>query len=157
MRLLCKDVSVAFTSEGATTRALDQVSFATGHGEFVSIVGASGCGKTTLLRTIAGLLEPCGGGVERCPDAGDCNSDVLLVFQENSTFPWMRVLENATFGLKMRGVGLEERESEGMRLLKQFGLEGRERSWPAETLRRNAAARGADPGLFVQAGAAADG
>jgi NitT/TauT family transport system ATP-binding protein len=114
------------------TRALDGVTFATNHGEFVSIVGASGCGKTTLLRSIARLVRPAGGSIELIAHPDDPNADTLLVFQESSLFPWMRVLENATFGLSMRGVEREEREQQALRLLKQFGLGGRERAWPAE-------------------------
>jgi NitT/TauT family transport system ATP-binding protein len=132
MRVRCNEVSVVFRSEAAETRALGGVSFSTEHGEFVSIVGASGCGKTTLLRCIAGLIKPTSGAVELTSRPADCNSDALLVFQENSLFPWMRVLENAAFGLKMRGVGQEQRESEAVRLLRQLGLGGRERAWPSE-------------------------
>jgi NitT/TauT family transport system ATP-binding protein len=132
MRISCNDLGVVFPSEGKSARALDGVSFTTNHGEFVAIVGASGCGKTTLLRSIAGLVKPTTGSVEVSPDTDDGNSDILLVFQESSLFPWMRVLENATFGLAMRGIDREEREAEAVRLLQQFGLGGRERSWPSE-------------------------
>jgi NitT/TauT family transport system ATP-binding protein len=132
MRADCNGLSVVFSSEGTETRALDGVTFTTNHGEFVSIVGASGCGKTTLLRSIAQLVKPSSGGIELIPHPGDTNSDTLLVFQESGLFPWMRVLENATFGLAMRGVERAERELEALRLLRQFGLGGRERAWPSE-------------------------
>lgn len=132
MRADCNGLGVTFRSEGTETRALDGVTFATNHGEFVSIIGASGCGKTTLLRSIAQLVRPSSGTIELIPHPADPNSDTLLVFQESSLFPWMRVLENATFGLAMRGVEREEREPEALRLLKQFGLAGRERAWPSE-------------------------
>lgn len=132
MRVSCNDLEVGFPSERAVTLALDGVSFSTRHREFVSIVGASGCGKTTLLRAIAGLLKPSRGSIELVSHPDDRNRDSLLVFQESSMFPWMRVLENAAFGLAMRGVERAEREAAAMLLLKQFGLSGRERSWPAE-------------------------
>jgi NitT/TauT family transport system ATP-binding protein len=132
MRVICSDLRVVFRSADGDRRVLDGVDFATEHGEFVSIAGVSGCGKTTLLRALAGLILPASGALELESHSADDNSDRLLVFQESSMFPWMRVLENAAFGLAMRGVPREEREAKAIRLLDQFGLHGRERSWPSE-------------------------
>lgn len=75
------------------------------------IVGPSGCGKTTLLRTLAGLIQPQQGVVERLPASAESAQRILLVFQEHSLFPRMTVLENATFGLEMRGLSKAEREA----------------------------------------------
>lgn len=106
--------------------ALDRVSLEIRAGEFVSIVGPSGCGKTTLLRTIAGLLPLHRGAV----DHGSGPARTLMVYQENSLFPWMSVLDNACFGLEARGVPRGARETRAKSVMRRFGLEGRERAWP---------------------------
>ena len=98
-------------------------------GEFLSIVGPSGCGKSTLLRTLAGLTEPTTGTVERVGDSAR-PSRAYLVFQEDSLFPWMTVLQNAAFGLKMLGVDKESRHAAAVPLLERFGLSGRLADYP---------------------------
>jgi len=104
---------------------LQDVSFTASEGEFVTVVGPSGCGKTTLLRTLAGLIPPRAGQV-KCVSG----SRMLLVFQEDSLFPWMTALENAAFGLKMQGVDRAEREARATELLEQAGLDHREDAYP---------------------------
>jgi NitT/TauT family transport system ATP-binding protein len=125
MGLRCTSLDVSFVARGAAVQALAGLSFDTDEREFVSIVGPSGCGKTTLLRTIAGLIRPQRGTVTRRDRAH-------LVFQENSLFPWMTVLENAAFGLEMQRVGAGERRLRAMPLLERFGLGGREGAYPRQ-------------------------
>jgi NitT/TauT family transport system ATP-binding protein len=155
MLVLCSQVDVSFTSQGRTVQALKNLSFEARSGEFLSVVGPSGCGKTTLLRTLAGLIEPQSGLVRRTLTAEDGNSQALLVFQENSLFPWMTALENAAFGLEVQGVGRQEREARALLLLGRFGLEGRERSYPKQLSvgmrQRVAVIRSflSDPGLLL--------
>ncbi len=132
MHLRCAGLGVTFTSEAGPVHALRDVTFQVRSGEFVSIVGPSGCGKTTLLRTLAGLIPPRQGSVERLPAASLNHAPVLLVFQENSLFPWMTVLENATFGLRMQGRDKPERDARALELLRRFGFTGRERAYPHE-------------------------
>jgi NitT/TauT family transport system ATP-binding protein len=83
-----------------------------------------------LLRTLAGLLEPTRGTVEKVCLPGENQDNVRLVFQENSLFPWMTVLENAAFGLKISGVRRREREGRAHELLARFGFNGFERAYP---------------------------
>jgi NitT/TauT family transport system ATP-binding protein len=130
MRLSCADIGVTFPSPAGPLPALRGVSFAIASGEFVSVVGPSGCGKTTLLRVLAGMLTPQEGVVERIPVTPGADGLILLVFQENSLFPWMTVLENAAFGLRMQGYGKQEREARALELLRRFGLAGREHDYP---------------------------
>jgi NitT/TauT family transport system ATP-binding protein len=126
MNVICRDLTIVYPSDAGKIRALEDVNLRVRSGEFVSVVGPSGCGKTTLLRAIAGFLKPDSGLIERSASCGR----TLLVYQENSLFPWMNVLENACFGLEAQGVPLAERESRALPLLRHFGLEGRERAWP---------------------------
>jgi NitT/TauT family transport system ATP-binding protein len=123
---------VSFPASGGEVPVLRDLSFETGQGEFLTVVGPSGCGKTTLLRTIAGVVRPREGEVQRIITAADTNRRVLLVFQENSLFPWMTALENAAFGLEMQGVEKAERERRAGELLRRYGVAGREGAYPHE-------------------------
>jgi NitT/TauT family transport system ATP-binding protein len=128
--VLCRNVSVHFAARGRSVLALRDVSLEVRPGEFLAIVGPSGCGKTTLLRTLAGLIQPQSGVVQRIGQPGDRSAAALLVFQEQSLFPWMTVLENSVFGLEMRGVNRGERETRARALLDRLGLAGWERAYP---------------------------
>lgn len=130
LQLRCRGIAVSFGSGSALVQALRDVGFETHPNEFLSIVGPSGCGKTTLLRTLAGLIPPQAGTVERLSATGVDDDRILLVRQENSLFPWMTVLENATFGLEVQGVDRRERRARALPVLKRFGLGGRENDYP---------------------------
>jgi len=130
MQVKCTSLGIAFASKSAPVQAISGLSFETRPREFLSIIGPSGCGKTTLLRAIAGLVQPQQGSVERIASRADGSGRVLLVFQENSLFPWMTVMENATFGLEMQGVSKPEREQRARPLLDRFGFRGREDAYP---------------------------
>ncbi len=105
-------------------------------GELFGVIGPSGCGKTTLLRLIAGLLRTdegvisCGGMDVTGLPAESRNMGV--VFQRPVLFPYMTVMGNLTFGLKMRGVSREERLSRGLELLPALGLDGLGDRYPDE-------------------------
>ena len=92
-------------------------------GEFVAILGPSGCGKSTLLELCAGL-EPVSGGeilIDGEKVAGP-NPKAVMVFQEHSLFPWLNVEDNVAFGLKMKGVGPDERWRRGREVLERVKL-----------------------------------
>src|SRR5690606_11064472 len=102
------------TAHYGTTRVLDDLSLSVGAGELVSLLGASGCGKTTTLRLIAGFLEPTEGAITlggrdltRLPAY---RRDIGLVFQNYALFPHLSVKDNVAFGLKQRGIATAERD-----------------------------------------------
>lgn len=101
--------------------ALQDVSLALREGEFCAVIGPSGCGKTTLLHILAGLIQPTSGAV-RLPDRVDGGRAVALVFQGVSTFPWFTVLQNVAYGLRLLGVGAEERHARALRQIDRVGL-----------------------------------
>jgi NitT/TauT family transport system ATP-binding protein len=112
-----------FAREGTNFSVLEGISFGVAKGEFVSIVGASGCGKTTLLNIIAGLMRPDSGRVAVLgePVAG-VNRRVGYAFQQSSLLPWRTVLANVELGLELRGVPEGERRRIALDLLQQVHL-----------------------------------
>ena len=102
-KLAIEEVSKSFQSASGTVLALDRVSQNVAEGEFVCLVGASGCGKTTLLNIIAGLERPDSGTVQADgkPVTGP-GRERLVMFQEPALFPWLNVFGNVLFGLKLK-------------------------------------------------------
>jgi taurine transport system ATP-binding protein len=118
-------LSVRFGEGSAAVEALRDVDLRIGSGEFVAVVGPSGCGKSTLLNVIAGLIEPTEGAVAIAdrPVTGP-DSDRAVVFQQPALFPWLNVLENVAFGLRMKRVGRAEREARSRATLDLVKLGG---------------------------------
>lgn len=100
-----------------------------GVGQFISIMGGSGCGKSQLLKIISGLNKPTSGSVKIYGKEQTDNDSIPMTFQQYSSFPWMTVLENVALPLKMRGVPKKEREEQAYNMLKIVGLEGQENKW----------------------------
>lgn len=106
---------------------LDRVSLALAPGELVAVIGASGCGKTTMLNLVAGFQAPASGRV--MVDGRDVTgpgADRAVVFQDDALFPWLDTLGNATFAARMQGVPRTEREARARAVLAQVGLAGAE-------------------------------
>ncbi|MDO8626934.1 MAG: ABC transporter ATP-binding protein [Candidatus Diapherotrites archaeon] len=99
---------------------LDDVSFNVNDNEFVSIVGQSGCGKTTLLRLLAGLEKPNKGQISI---KNNSENPLGVVFQNYSCFPWLTVKQNIEFGLEMTKVSKDERTAIVSELLSIVDLE----------------------------------
>lgn len=104
-------------------KALDGVDLKVRKGEFLVLLGASGCGKSTMLNLIAGFEEPTSGRVVvNGRVVHDVDPHCGMVFQQYALFPWMSVLENVAFGLKMKGLDLAERTKIAMRYVEMVGL-----------------------------------
>ena len=132
--LLVEDVVKTYRrSGGKPFNALNQVSTAIAPGQFVCIVGPSGCGKTTLLQMVAGLTQPTSGmlACDGQPIKGPA-PERGLVFQKDSVFPWMRVIDNVAYGLKVRGATKKERLETAERFLGEVGLSHVAKAWPKE-------------------------
>ena len=129
-RDLCRDFRRA---DGQAVLAVDRLTFSILRGQFVCLLGASGCGKSTLLQIICGLLPPSSGAVSvgGVPVTGP-GPDRGVVFQKDSVFPWMRVIDNVEYGLKCRGLTRSEREPIARRYLELVGLGHVARAWPRE-------------------------
>jgi ABC-type nitrate/sulfonate/bicarbonate transport system ATPase subunit len=111
---------------------LQDVSFSMQTGEIVALLGASGCGKTSLLNVIAGFLGPQAGEIHLRGALSTAPSPAkAVVFQEHALFPWLKVWENVAFGLKAQGVPRQERRRATWDMLAKVGLAGCEEMLPA--------------------------
>ena len=131
-QLTVDNLSQTFIAKsGKRVAALSGLSFSIKNGEFVSIVGPSGCGKTTLIKIIGGLQKASRGRVYLDgKKVGGPMRETGVVFQKYTSFPWLNVLKNIEFGLKMYGVTQGEREKVAREYIKIVGLSGFERAYP---------------------------
>lgn len=113
--------------------AVQAVDFTIQPGEFVCLLGPSGCGKSTLLGALAGHIIPANGVLE--VDGETINGpspERGMVFQHHTLFPWLNVVDNVAFGLKMRGISKAERHAQALEMLKQVGLQDVATRWPSQ-------------------------
>src|SRR3954468_12717590 len=103
LKLAIRGVSKTFREGVVVTHALDNVSLDVDEGEFVCLVGPSGCGKSTLLNMIAGLDFPDEGSIMADGKKVEApGRDRMMMFQESALFPWLNVIGNVLFGLKLK-------------------------------------------------------
>ena len=128
-----KKIKKSFT-EGETV--LDNISLAISKGEFITLLGSSGCGKTTTLRIIAGLEQPDEGSVwldgREVTGLEPHQRDVNTVFQNYALFPHMNVAENIGYGLKLKKIPKNEIKKKVSQMLELVQLEGYEKRKPSE-------------------------
>lgn len=111
--------------------AVQDVNLSVADGEFLAIVGPTGCGKSTILNAIAGLLRPASGSVsiDRQPVRGVQN-DIGYLFQQDALLPWKTALENVELGPLFKGTNAAERRGQAMTWLAKVGLKGFEHRYP---------------------------
>ncbi len=124
--LRIENLSVKYNA--TNQKVLTDISFELDKGEVVAILGASGCGKTTLLNTIAGLFRP--GEVVNEGKIILGTDKIATVFQEPRLLPWRTVLGNVTFGINAQGVDSDEAAASGRKILKEVGLNNYESYFP---------------------------
>ncbi len=120
-------------SDGKPFLALDDVSIEVSEGELVALLGTSGSGKSTILRLLAGLLEPTNGRVTyRGEPVRGPNTGVSMVFQSFALLPWLTVQQNVELGLEAKGVSPDERAERAVAAIDLIGLDGFEHAYPKE-------------------------
>jgi NitT/TauT family transport system ATP-binding protein len=128
------DVSKEFeTASGGIVHALSNINLEVRAGEFVSVIGASGCGKTTLLRIIAGLERDYEGELMvRGHKGGGANRDVGIVFQDANLLPWRTVLQNVLLPAQVLRLDKRASMARAHDLIELVGLKGFEDKYPFE-------------------------
>jgi len=128
-----RNVSKSFTHNRMIVEILRNVSISVNEGEFVSLVGRSGCGKTTLLRMIGGFVGADAGSVlvNEAPVRGP-GSDRGMLFQQPMLFPWLTVLDNTLFGPRAEGNFTPATRERALQILGIVGLSGFEFHYPKQ-------------------------
>jgi len=123
MSVVVENVSKSFITKTDTINTLSNINIEFHKGEFICILGPSGCGKSTLLNIIAGLEKATTGRVicngKVVTEAGP---DRVVMFQEAALFPWLRVIDNVEFGMKLAGIPADERRQKATKYLKMVHL-----------------------------------
>lgn len=122
-KLCVQHLTKSFQSKNGRVFVLEDINLEVKEGEFVCIVGPSGCGKTTLLNIVAGLEKADSG--ELWANGGKINgagTDRVVIFQEAALFPWLNVIKNVEFGLKLKGVSGKKRREIALEYLKMVHL-----------------------------------
>lgn len=128
-----KNVTKIFETPKGPMKALDRISLTVNQEDFLCIVGASGCGKTTLLNLMAGFEQPTSGEIiVKGKPVKNIHSDVTMVFQQYALFPWKTVIENVEFGLKMKHVPKKERREIANEYIQMVKLDGFQNSYPKQ-------------------------
>ena len=132
--LICIDkLSKTFSSRKGELEAVRDFSISIDRGEVVCVVGASGCGKSTLLNLMAGFIQPTAGSILlEGSEISGIEPRCGMIFQNYALFPWMTVLDNVSFGSRMKGVSKRERQEGAMKWIEMVGLTGFEDAYPAE-------------------------
>jgi NitT/TauT family transport system ATP-binding protein len=122
-KLEAKNIVKHFDHNGNTVLALDGIDLKVEEGDFVCIVGPSGCGKSTFLNIVAGLEKPDTGEILlNGKPISTAGPDRTMVFQEGALFPWLKVIDNVEFGLKIAGIPKDERSQISQRYLDMMQL-----------------------------------
>lgn len=126
-----KNINLSY--DGGKTHIIKDLNFLVedkpNQGQFVVILGLSGCGKSSLLRFMCGLQKPTSGEILIKGKPRSEASPIGMVFQQYSSFPWLSVLDNVALGLKYKGVPKKERHEKAMEMIKIVGLEGHEKKY----------------------------
>jgi NitT/TauT family transport system ATP-binding protein len=132
-KLEARGICKSYTKSEMTTEVLREISLTIAPSEFVSIVGASGCGKTTFLRIVDGLIQPDSGEIlidDR--SITEPGQDRGFVFQADCLLPWRTVIDNVALGLELQGKDRQTAQGNARPYIRLVGLQGFENSHPSE-------------------------
>ncbi len=132
--IVISSLEKTYATRGRTqVQALAGISVEIGAGEFITIVGQSGCGKTTLLKILAGLLQRSAGSVTlRGQPVDEPSRDIGIVFQDPVLLPWRTVFDNVMLPVEVLGLDRRSSAKRGRDLLGLVGLRGFEEKYPHE-------------------------
>ena len=131
--LQVNNLRVSFIESDGSLEVLDDISFSLQPSSFVSLIGPSGGGKSTLLRVLSGLVTPTAGEIHfGTQTAENARPKIGMVFQKANLMPWRSVIENITLPLELAGVPLKDAREQAMQMVAMVGLEAFEKSLPHE-------------------------
>ncbi|GGO44834.1 ABC transporter permease [Streptomyces daqingensis] len=131
--LAAERLTKQFAKDDQAIVALREFSLTVEEGSFVTVLGRSGCGKSTMLNLLAGLTEPSDGAVTyRGRKLSGPDIDIGYLTQSDTLMPWRDVQRNVEMPLEIRGVRAEERRGTAAELLERVGLKGFEKHYPRE-------------------------
>jgi len=117
------DVSQTFQTRSGTVEALQKINLMVREGEFVAVIGRSGCGKSTMLRLIAGLIRPSGGAVTIADtQVTQPRRDTAMMFQRPALLPWRSVLDNVLLPVEVFGWRRAQHRVRALELLDMVGV-----------------------------------
>lgn len=120
---MLKTAGLSKTFKNAAEPALSDINLEITEGEFICIVGPSGCGKSTLLNLIAGLETPTAGSIILDDkEVKGPGADRVVMFQEPALYPWLNVIDNVKFGMKLAGIPKQEQEKRAEKYLRMVHL-----------------------------------
>lgn len=123
MSLELKNICKTYKSKIGNIKVLDNINLHIENGEFVCILGPSGCGKTTLINIIAGFEEKTSGEMFlNNKEIRGIDTNRVMMFQEAALFPWLKVIDNVEFGMKMKGIKSNYRKARALEYLKMVNL-----------------------------------
>lgn len=123
----------SLTKQFGELLVLDDLNFDIRKGEFVCVVGPTGCGKTTFLNLLTCLVEPTAGSLLIDGEPADPKKhNLAFVFQEPSTFPWRTVEDNIAFGLEIKKLPPKEKQERVDRIISLMGLEKFRKAYPKQ-------------------------
>ena len=129
IEVLLDSIELRFGSYGV----LSNLSFAVPRGQFVALVGPTGCGKSSVLNLVAGLLKPSGGSVRTGGRPLDSiNRDAAYMLQQDGLLPWKSVLENVILGPLLRGIPRNQAAKDAEAWIERVGLRGLQARYPAQ-------------------------
>ena len=134
-KIECRNLSKIFNAGGDSFEAVSDLSFSVNAGELVSVVGRTGCGKSSTLHMILGLERPTTGSItiddkEPYADFGYFRGRLAAVFQTDRLLPWRKTLGNVAYGLEILRVPEPDRRTRAQRWLERVGLGGFENAYP---------------------------
>lgn len=130
-KIKVENISKSFDSQSGRVHVLDSISLDVRENEFLVLFGPGQCGKTVLLNIMAQLETPDSGQVIY-EDGRKVHGNIGMVFQQYALFPWKTVIENVEMNQKFKGIPKKQRRDEAMEYIKLVGLEGFEKSYPAQ-------------------------
>ena len=117
---------------GRDVLAVNDMSLTINQGDFITLLGPSGCGRSTALKMIAGLLPVSSGTITITPPDGESEQDLAFVFQEPTLMPWANVFDNVYLPLRLAGIARPVAEARVRQALTQVGLSKFATSYPRQ-------------------------